>query len=129
MEARDRIDARSTVMTRRHVPSRFEPPAPVITPLRVTLAIGLAIGLGLMGYALLVERGQDVPFLAAACAVLGLVLAAYAITGAVSTYRAAADGRGGKAFGLALLGGMAAVSAFGLLALATIFGLLWKGPS
>ena len=116
-------------MTRRHVPSRFEPPAPVITPLRVTLAIGLAIGLGLMGYALLVERGQDVPFLAAACAVLGLALAAYAITGAVSTYRAAADGRGGKAFGLALLGGMAAVSAFGLLALATIFGLLWKGPS
>ena len=36
--------------------------------------------------------------------------------------------RGGKAFGLAVLGGIAVIAAFGFLALAVIFGLLWKPP-
>jgi cation transport ATPase len=123
------MDARSPGVARRRVAARSTPPTPVITPLRVTLAVALVIGVALMVVALIVQRGQDVPFLAAACAVLGIALAAYAVTGAISIYRAAADGRGGRAFGLAILGGIAAVGAFGFLALATIFGLLWKGPT
>lgn len=104
-------------------------PQPLITPLRVTLVIALVIGVALLVVALVVQRGQDVPFLAAACAVLGLALGAFAVTGAIGTYRAAADGRGGRAFGLAFLGGMAGIGAFGFLALAMIFGLLWKPPA
>ena len=105
------------------------PRGPLLTPLRVTLALGLAIGVALMVYALVVQRGQDVPFLAAAAFVLGAVCAAYGVTGAIATYRAAADGRGGKAFGLAVLGGIAVIAAFGFLAMAMIFGILWKSPT
>jgi len=106
-----------------------EPSGPLITPLRVTLALGLFIGVGLMAFALIVQRGQDVPFMAAAAFVLGMVCAGYGITGAIAVYKAAASGRGGKAFGLAVLGGIAAIAAFGFLALAVIFGLLWKPPA
>jgi hypothetical protein len=106
-----------------------EPPGPLVTPLRVTLALGLFIGVGLMAFALIVQRGQDVPFMAAAAFVLGMVCAGYGITGAIAVYKAAASGRGGKAFGLAVLGGIAAIAAFGFLALAVIFGLLWKPPA
>jgi len=106
-----------------------EPSGPLVTPLRVTLALGLFIGIGLMAFALLVQRGQDVPFMAAAAFVLGMVCAGYGVTGAIAVYKAAAAGRGGKAFGLAVLGGIAAVAAFGFLALAVIFGLLWKPPA
>ena len=123
---------RADPRTGRPLPERRdgpEPSGPLITPLRVTLALGLVIGVGLMAYALLVQRGQDVPFLAAAAFVLGAVCAAYGVTGAIATYRAAADGRGGKAFGLAVLGGIFAIAAFGFLAMATIFGLLWKPPA
>ena len=101
----------------------------MLTPLWVTLAIALVIGFALLGYALLVQRGQDVPFLAAACAVTGLAFAAWAVSGAIATYRAASRGRGGRAFGLALVGGIAAIGAFGFLALATIFGILWRSPT
>lgn len=106
-----------------------EPSGPLITPLRATLAIGLFIGVALLAFALVVQRGQDVPFLAAAAFVLGVVCAGYGITGAIATYKAAAYGRGGKAFGLAVLGGIAAIAAFGFLAMAVIFGLLWKAPA
>lgn len=106
-----------------------EPSGPLVTPLRVTLALGLFIGVGLMAFALIVQRGQDVPFMAAAAFVLGMVCAGYGVTGAIAVYKAAANGRGGKAFGLAVLGGIAVIAAFGFLALAVIFGLLWKPPA
>jgi MFS family permease len=106
-----------------------QPSGPLVTPLRATLALGLFIGVGLMAFALIIQRGQDVPLLAAAAFVLGVVCAGYGITGAIAVYQAAADGRGGKAFGLAVLGGIAAIAAFGFLAMAVIFGLLWKPPA
>jgi hypothetical protein len=102
---------------------------PVLTPARVTLVLAVLIGAALLFVALVVQRGQDVPFLAAACAVLGFALAAFAVNGAVATYRNAANGRGARAFGLAFLGGLAGIGAFGFLALALIFGVLWSPPS
>ena len=142
MDRRDRTGARAQVPPRgpgrRPAGPGYRDPAreprplasqPLITPLRVTLTLGLAIGVVLLVVALVVQRAQDVPFLAAACAVLGLSLAAIAVTGAVATYRAAAHGRGGRAFGLAFLGGIAGIGAFGFLALAVIFGVLWKAPT
>jgi hypothetical protein len=102
---------------------------PLLTPVRVTLVLALLIGAALLFVALVVQRAQDVPFLAAACAVLGFALAAFAITGAIGTYRSAADGRGARAFGLAFLGGLAGIGAFGFLALALIFGVLWRPPT
>jgi hypothetical protein len=121
-----RVDPRTGRPERERPP---EPSGPLVTPLRVTLAIGLVIGVALMAYAVIIQRGQDVPFLAAAAFVLGIVCAAYGITAAIATYRAAADGRGAKAFGLAVLGGIAVIAAFGFLAMATIFGLLWQAPT
>jgi hypothetical protein len=101
----------------------------LVTPLNVTLLLALVIGVALVIVALVVQRGQDLPFLAAAFAVLGLSLAAIAVTGAIGTYRAAASGRGGRAFVLAFLGGVAGIGAFGFLALTLIFGLFWKPPT
>lgn len=92
----------------------------------MALLIGLLGGLAYLGYALVVLRGQDLPLLASACAVVGLVFAGIAVVGAGATYRQAASGRAGTAFGVALMGGLAGIAAFGFLAAATVFGLLWR---
>lgn len=90
------------------------------------LAVALVGALAFLGYALLVRDELQVPLLATGFLVLGLVLGAVAGSGGVATYRAAAEDRGGRAMALALVGGLAAVAAFGSLAAALIFAMLWR---
>lgn len=97
-----------------------------VTPFRVMLAVALVGALAFLGYALLVRDELQVPLLATGFLVLGLVLGAVAGSGGVATYRAAAEDRGGRAMALALVGGLAAVAAFGSLAAALIFAMLWR---
>jgi hypothetical protein len=100
-----------------------------LTPTRVTLGIALAGSLVFVLYAITVRDSSQIPMLAAGALVLGLVFAALAIAGAIATYRAAADGRGALAFADAVLGGIAAVIAFGCLAMAVILALVWRPPA
>ena len=57
---------------------------------------------------------------------MGLVFAALALAGLISTYRAASEGDGGRAFALAILGGLSAVVAFGCFAGAVILTLVYR---
>jgi len=97
-----------------------------ITPLRVTLALALIGALAFMGYAITVRDELQVPLLASGSAVLGLVFAALAVTGAMATFEAVREERGGRAMAYAIGGGIAAIVASGALAAATILGLLWR---
>lgn len=98
---------------------------PSITPIRVSLAIALVGSLALVLYAFLKRDNSQIPLLATAAAILGIVLVVLALSGAAGTYRAARDGQAGRAVVLAVAGGLAAMAAAGALAFATILGLLY----
>jgi len=97
-----------------------------VTPTRATLAIAFVGSAAFLFYALTVREATQIPMLSAGAAVLGLVFTALAVGGAITTYRAARAGAGGRAFAMALLGGIAAVIAFGCFSGAVILALLWK---
>ncbi len=97
-----------------------------ITPLGVALALALVGSLLYLAFALTVRDASQVPMLASGFAILGLVLLTLAFLGARSTYRLASDGRNGPAFGLALVGGLAAMVGFGCLAGAIVLALVWR---
>ena len=91
----------------------------------MTLAIALLGSLAFIAYAVTVRDASQIPLLAAGALVLGLVFAALAVAALVATYRHASGGRGGAAFANAILGGLAAVTAFGCLAVTVILALVW----
>lgn len=98
-----------------------------LTPTRVTLGIALGGSALFLAYAVTVRDASQIPMLSAGSAVLGIVFSALALAGAIWTFRAAKDGQGGRAFGLALLGGLAALAAAGSFALAAVLALVWRG--
>ncbi|HYM83117.1 MAG TPA: hypothetical protein VEY67_03070 [Candidatus Dormibacteraeota bacterium] len=130
---RERIDERWQVSPRRPDGSRGTAGPHLgrirLTPIRVTLGIALVGSLVFAIYAITVRDASQIPLLATGALVLGLVFAALAVAGAVSTYRAASEGRSGAAFAQALLGGAAAIVAFGCLAIAVILALVWHPPT
>lgn len=97
-----------------------------LTPTRVSLGIALGGSLGLLVVALLRRDELQVPLLTTAFFVLGLVLAAFAVAGAVATYRAAAEFRSGQALLLAIVGGLFALAACGAFGAAVVLALLWR---
>lgn len=128
----ERIDERWQVSPRRPDGSRGRVGpylGPIrLTPTRVTLGMALVGSLAFVLYAITVRDASQIPMLAAGSLVLGLVFAALAVAGAVGTYRAASEARGGRAFAGAVLGGVAAVIAFGCFAMAVILALVWRPP-
>lgn len=127
---RERIDPRWQVVPRRPDgrPGRVGPHlGPIrLTPARVSLGIALGGALLLLGFALLRRDELQVPLLTTSFFVLGLVLAAVALAGAVGTYRAAAEFRSGQALLLAIVGGLFALAACGAFAAAVVLALLWR---
>ncbi len=91
------------------------------------LAIALTGSALFVLYGIVVRDATQVPMLCAGFGVLGIVFSALALGGAVATYRAASEGRGGRAFALALLGGAAAIVAAGCFATAVVLALVWRG--
>jgi len=120
----DRPPARAAAPVAAATPAQRRRPA--VTPARAFIAIGLAVGLACIVWALVQWADSSVPLLATGMLVLGVVFVALAIGGAIETYRSAADGESGRALATALLGGLAAVVAFGCLAVATVLTLLWR---
>ena len=98
---------------------------PRVTPIRLSLLVALVGSLALVAYAFLKRDNSQIPLLATAAAILGIVLIVLAFSGAAGTYRAARDGQAGRAVVLAVAGGLAAMAAAGALASATILGLLY----
>jgi hypothetical protein len=96
-----------------------------ISPIWIAIVIALIGSLALVIYAFLKRDASQIPLLATAATIFGIVLVVAAIGGAAATYRAARAGRAGRAVVLALGGGFAAILAAGVLAFATILGLLY----
>ena len=98
-----------------------------ISPIWVILAIAVVGSVAFSLYALTIRDESQVPMLAAGSLVVGLAFGAVAVTGVVTAFRAARDGRNASALGAALIGGVAAMVALGALALATVLGQIWGG--
>ncbi|MHB8460031.1 MAG: hypothetical protein ACYDAK_12750 [Candidatus Limnocylindrales bacterium] len=95
-----------------------------VTPTRAILTIAVAGSVGFVAYTLTIRDANQIPLLAAGFAVLGIVFSALAIIGATETYRSATEGRTARALGVAILGGLAAVVAFGCFAGAIVGALV-----
>ena len=124
----------------RPVPARREQAASVeessgahIGPIPIT-ATGVLITIALIGslayllYAVTVRDASQIPLLASGAVVLGIVFAAIAVVGARATWRSSVQGRDARAFGHAIVGGLAALAAAGCLAGAVILFLLRQSP-
>ena len=78
-------------------------------------------------YAVTVRDASQIPLLASGAVVLGLAFGALSVYCLRSSWRVGADGRGGRAFGVALVGGGAAIATAGCLAAAIILFQLAAG--
>src|SRR5690349_22662773 len=104
---------------RRHGPGRDgavartrAPEGPRIGPIPVSvtgvlLVVALVLSLGYILYAITVRDASQIPLLASGAVVLGIVFAAIAFVGARAAWRSSVDGRDARAFGHALVGGIA----------------------
>ena len=98
-----------------------------VTAPRVTLAIALGGSALFVLYGIVVRDATQIPMLSAGFAVLGIVFSALGVGGAIGTYHTAQGGESGRAVGLALLGGIAALVAAGSFAVAAVLALVWRG--
>ena len=97
-----------------------------ITPTRVTLFIALVGSMAFLAYAITVRALAQIPLLASGSAVLGIVFGALALSGVVGSVQAGRGGSGGRAFAMALGGGIAAVISAGCLAGALVLALVYR---
>ena len=93
-----------------------------VTAPRIVLAIA-AIGSAI--FLALAVLARNIPMLASASAVFGIVFVVLAVAGGRGTWRAASDGRNRRALGLAVGGGLAAIMGLASLALAIDLALIW----
>ena len=91
-----------------------------ITVTGVLIVIALVLSLAYVGYAISVRDTSQIPLLASGLVVLGIVFLAIAAVGGRATWRSSVRGSDARAFGHAILGGIAALIAAGCFALAVI---------
>ncbi len=115
---------------RRRVPGRasLEPQrrrgALPLSPGVVILAVAVLGSILFVAYAATVRDPSQIPLLSAGSGVLGIAFAALTVFAATTTYRAGRDGREGRAFAFALLGGISGVVACGAFAAALVLALV-----
>jgi hypothetical protein len=95
---------------------------PAITAPRIAFAIAV---IGSLVFLALAIVARNIPLLASAAAVVGIVFVALAVVGGRGTWRAATDGRNRRALGLAVGGGLAAIVGLASLAMAIDLALIW----
>jgi hypothetical protein len=97
-----------------------------------TLIPATVIGLTMIGsiiyiaYVVLRIRDGQIPLMATGFVVLGASLAAIALWSLVGIWRAASRAHGGRAFMLAILGGLAGLGAIGSFTVAALAMLVWN---
>ena len=110
------------------------PPPEPVTPRRgrrISIP-GIVIGLAMLGsiayiaYVVLRIEDNQIPLMAAGFVVLGASFAAVALWSLVGIWRAASRARGGRAFVLAIVGGLAGLGAIGCFAVAALSALVWN---
>ena len=95
-----------------------------ITATGVLILIALILSLVYVGYAITVRDPSQIPLLASGLVVLGIVFAAIAVVGARASWRSSVRGSDARAFGHALVGGVASLVAAGCISLAVILFLI-----
>jgi hypothetical protein len=89
---------------------------------RIAMAIAVIGSLVFLGLAI---GARNIPLLATASGIVGIVFVALAVAGGRGTWNAAVDGEHGRALALAVAGGLAAIIGFASLALAIDLVLIW----
>jgi uncharacterized membrane protein len=102
---------------------------PNITPGIAILAIALVGSVLLALYAITVRDASQIPLLASGAVALGIAFIALAVYCVRATWQAGVAGRNGRALGLAVAGGVAAIVGSGCLAGAIILFLLSRPPT
>ncbi len=99
-------------------------------PLRVTLPL-ILVGLVMLGstafigWVVLNVQDDQIPLLAVGFVALGASFAAIAIGSLVGLWRAASRARGGRAFVLAIVGGLAGLGAIGAFTVTALLMMVW----
>jgi hypothetical protein len=93
-----------------------------VTAPRIAMVIAV---IGSIIFLALAVLARNIPLLASASAVFGIVFVVLAVAGGRGTWQAATDGRNRRAFGLAVGGGLAAIIGLASLALAIDLALIW----
>jgi hypothetical protein len=122
----DPVDEGAAAVDRAASPSGRRRRRRIITPTRVTLFIALVGSVAFLAYAVTVRDTSQIPLLASGLAVLGIVFGALALSGARGAVGAGREGAGGRAFAMALSGGLASVIAFGCFGAAIVLALVWR---
>ena len=90
----------------------------------VLIVVALVLSLAYVGYAITVRDASQIPLLASGLVVLGLVFIAIAGVGGRAAWRSSVRGSDARAFGHALVGGIAALVAAGCISGAVILFLV-----
>jgi hypothetical protein len=98
-----------------------------ITATGVLIAIALVLSLAYLGFTITVRDTSQIPLLASGLVVLGLVFIAIAAVGGRAAWRSSVRGSDARAFGHALVGGLAALAAAGCVAGALILFMVGTG--
>ncbi len=93
----------------------------------VLIVIALIASVAYLVYVLTVRDASQIPLLASGAVVLGFVFLAIAFVGARATWRSSVGGRDARAFGHAIVGGIAALFAAGCFSAAVILFLVRNG--
>ncbi len=127
-------DPPSAILSSEHLPPEPVParrrglhlgPIP-LTPINVLVTLAL-IGSAVFIVWVVLNRDVDqIRLLAAGFAVLGSTLVAIAILSLVAMWRAASRARVGRAFLLAIFGGLAALAAIGCFTVTALVAMLWS---
>jgi len=86
----------------------------------IVLGLALLGSIGFIAYVVLRIEDNQIPLVAAGFVALGGTLALIALWCLYGIWRAASRARGGRAFGLAIIGGLAGLGAIGSFAVAAI---------
>ncbi|HET7702284.1 MAG TPA: hypothetical protein VFK35_02715 [Candidatus Limnocylindrales bacterium] len=93
----------------------------------VLIVVALIGSLAYLVYAVTVRDASQIPLLASGAVVLGLVFAAIALVGGRAAWRSSVRGRDARAFGHALVGGVAALIAAACFSGAVILFMIRNG--
>ena len=112
--------------------SRRDEPGSRIGPIPVTatgilILIALILSIGWLAFTITVRDPSQIPLLASGTVILGIVFAAIAIVGGRATWRSSVGGRDARAFGHAIVGGLAWLAAAGCFAAALMLFVLKGG--
>jgi len=97
-----------------------------ITPAVVLVAVAIVGSVAFILYVVFRVEDEQIPLLGAGFGVLGASFATIAIGSVVEMWRAASRARTGRAFTLAIVGGIAGLVAIGCFTFTALSTLVWR---